>query len=155
MNWELEQETGNWKARWGPDVDDATKPTVCNPMPGTPDHRSPVQITEKTKSQAPKPDREERRGGERSGEERRGEERRGEERSGEERRGEERGGEERRKEMRKETLGDGSERCGRFNNCAMEIGPSLIHIKQVGIALKGNSRYTAPGGRYVRKLRLI
>ena len=110
MNWELELGTGNWKARWGPDVDDATKPTVCNPMPGTRDQRCPVQITEKTKSQAPKPDREERRGGERSGEERRGEERRGEERSGEERRGEERRGEERRKEIRKETLGDSAEK---------------------------------------------
>ena len=35
----------------------------------------------------------------------------------------------------------------------MERRPSLIHKPSVGIALQGNSRHTAPGGRYVNKTR--
>ena len=53
-----------------------------------------------------------------------------------------------RKEMGKETLGDDSEGFGKFNDVPWNAGRAL-YIKQVGIALQGNSRHTAPGGRYV------
>ena len=53
-----------------------------------------------------------------------------------------------RKEMGKETLGDDSEGLGKFKDVPWNAGRAL-YIKQVGIALQGNSRHTAPGGRYV------
>ena len=53
-----------------------------------------------------------------------------------------------RKEMGKETLGDDSEGLGKFKDVPWNAGRAL-YIKQGGIALQGNSRHTAPGGRYV------
>ena len=53
-----------------------------------------------------------------------------------------------RKGMGKETLGDDSEGWGKFKDVPWNAGRAL-YIKQVGIALQGNSRHTAPGGRYV------
>ena len=40
---------------------------------------------------------------------------------------------------------------GKFKDVPRNAGRAL-YIQQVGIALQGNSRHTAPGGRYVNHL---
>ena len=53
-----------------------------------------------------------------------------------------------RKGVGKETLGDDGEGWGKFKDVPWNAGRAL-YIQQVGIALQGNSRHTATGGRYV------